>query len=101
MEKKDLQRILKRKTKKADALMERYYKEMIEPDLSFKPVYKGYGYGTYGDYITVSILNEDAIESLKTRRANGSFQIIGNSYGYVYSYIDIEGILNYANSIGL
>ena len=33
MEKKDLQRILKRKTKKADELMERYYKEMIEPDL--------------------------------------------------------------------
>lgn len=101
MERKDLQRILKRKTKKADALMERYYKEMIEPDLSFRHVYKGYGYGTYGDYITVSILDKDAIERLKTSRARGNFQIIGNSYGYVYSYIDIEGILNYANSIGL
>ena len=100
MEKKDLQRILKRKTKKADALMERYYKEMIEPDLSFKPVYKGYGYGTYGDYITVSILDKDAMDRLKTRNTN-TFPFIGNSYGYVYSYIDIEGILNYANSIGL
>lgn len=100
MERKDLQRILKRKTKKADALMERYYKEVIEPDLSFRPAYKGYGYGTYGDYITVSILDLDAIDRLKTRDRN-KFPFIGNSYGYVYSYIDIEGILNYANSIGL
>ena len=100
MEKKDLQRILKRKTKKADALMERYYKEMIEPDLSFSPVYKGYGYGKDGDYVTVSILDKDAIARLKTRDSN-KFPFIGNSYGYVYSYIDIEGVLNYANSIGL
>lgn len=101
MEKKDLQRILKRKTKKADALMERYYKEEILPGLSFTPIYKGYGYGSYGDYVTVSILDKDAIERLKTSRARGGFQIIGNSYGYVYSYIDIDNILNYANSIGL
>lgn len=100
MEKKDLQRILKRKTKKADALMERYYKEEILPGLSFTPIYKGYGYGTYGDYVTVSILDKDAIERLKTHRTN-PFQIIGNGYGYVYSYIDIDNILNYANSIGL
>lgn len=100
MERKDLQRILKRKTKKADALMERYYKEEILPSLSFTPIYKGYGYGKYGDYITISILNKDVLDRLKTRDRN-KFPFIGNSYGYVYSYIDIEGILNYANSIGL
>lgn len=100
MEKKDLQRILKRKTKKADALMERYYKEMIEPDLSFSPVYKGYGYDVDNEDVTISILNRDAMDSLKTRNMN-TFPFISNSYGYVYKCISIKYILNYANSIGL
>lgn len=89
MELKYVKRILKNKTKKADALMERYYKEQLEPNFTFKARYKGYGLD--GDTVTISILDLDELERIRKYPP----MFMGNARGYVYRYINVKEILDY------
>lgn len=95
LELKDVKRILKNRTKKGDLMMNKYYEEQLEPNFTFKARYKGYGLD--GDVVTISVLNLDELERIRKHPP----MFMSNARGYVYRYISIREILDYANSIGL